>query len=221
MWTAILCDLDGTLIDAHVDIAAAFRQALRRVVAGPLPPPAAIARHIGKPLLEMAAALGYPLSPPQDAAFLRFYRQAAARRADRATRPYPGVRETLQRLSPLAFAVVTTKETAQARAVLQRLQLAPFFCHVQGWEPGLRLKPAPDTVYAALAALRCPPAAALLVGDTAADILAGKAAGVATCAATYGFGDLQALRQARPDYWLAAFADLIPLVRRPPAPAGH
>jgi len=97
--------------------------------------------------------------------------------------------------------------------VLRRLALTPFFQHIQGGTPGLRLKPAPDTVLAALSALHCAPTHTLMVGDTPADILAGKAAGTATCAVTYGFGRRDALLQCTPDHVIDAFGDLVMLVR--------
>src|SRR5215470_1887167 len=92
-------------------------------------------------------------------------------------------------------------------------QLGSFFQHIQGWVPGLQLKPAPDAVIAALAALRCAPQQALMVGDTPADILAGKAAGLKTCAVTYGFGTLKDLRHCQPDYVIDTFSDLVSLVK--------
>jgi phosphoglycolate phosphatase len=112
----------------------------------------------------------------------------------------------------VTFGVVTTKAQAQAEFVLQHLQLAHFFRHVQGWQPGLQLKPAPDALLAALTALRCPPPQALMVGDTTADILAGKAAGVQTCAVTYGYGSLAELQQCEPEYVIDTFSALCPLI---------
>jgi phosphoglycolate phosphatase-like HAD superfamily hydrolase len=115
-------------------------------------------------------------------------------------------------LSATTFGVVTTKAQEQAELVLHRLHLSPFFRHIQGWQPGLRLKPAPDTVLAALAALACPPEQTLMVGDTAADVLAGKAAGLKTCAVTYGYGAVRELQQCAPDYRIGTFSELLPLV---------
>jgi phosphoglycolate phosphatase len=76
----------------------------------------------------------------------------------------------------------------------------------------LQLKPAPDAIIAALAALCCAPQQALMVGDTAADILAGKAAGLRTCAVTYGFGSPAELQHCQPDYVIDTFSDLVRLV---------
>jgi HAD superfamily hydrolase (TIGR01509 family) len=210
--TTVLCDLDGTLIDSQRDIALAFQYALRHIVVDALPDEAAIAQHIGKPLEHMARELGYPLSPAQLTAFLDTYRSRYAAFCTHHTRPYPGVTATLHALSSLTFGIVTTKAQEQAETVLRQLQLTSFFQHIQGWVPGLQLKPAPDALVVALAALRCAPQQALMVGDTAADILAGKAAGLKTCAVTYGFGTLQELQQCQPDYVIDAFSDLVRLV---------
>ena len=211
--TTILCDLDGTLVDSRHDIAVAFQHAWRTVVGDTPPEIAAIAQHIGKPLAEMLSELGRRLSPPQLGTFLTAYRHMYARQDAHLTELYPGVVATLQDLSSYTLGLVTTKEPGQAEMVLRRLALSPFFQHVQGGTPGLRLKPAPDAVLVALSALHCAPAHALMVGDTPADILAGKAAGTATCAVTYGFGTRQALLQCAPDYVIDAFGELVPLVR--------
>jgi HAD superfamily hydrolase (TIGR01509 family) len=211
--TTILFDLDGTLVDSQRDIAAAFQHAWRSVVGGIPPSPTAIAQHIGKPLADMLSDLGGTLSPSLLNTFLTEYRGTYARQDARLTQPYPGVILTLQALSTSSLGVVTTKELSQAEFVLRRLALIQFFQHIQGGSLGLRLKPAPDTVLAALAALRCEPRHALMVGDTPADVLAGKAAGTMTCAVTYGFGTREALLDCAPDYVIESFGELADVVR--------
>jgi phosphoglycolate phosphatase len=211
--TTILCDLDGTLVDSRLDIAVAFQDAWQAVVGGTPPSATVIAQHIGKPLAEMFCELGGLSSPPLIGAFLTAYRHIYARQDAYLSQPYPGVIDTLQALSTFTLGIVTTKEPEQADLVLRRLGLIPFFQHIQGGTPGLRLKPAPDTLLAALAIIDCAPLHALMVGDTPADILAGKAAGVMTCAVTYGFGRREALLQCAPDYVIDTFGELLTLVR--------
>lgn len=210
--TTILYDLDGTLIDSRRDIAMAFQYALRRLTADALPGEDAIAQHIGKPLAQMARELGYHFTPAQETLFLETYRARYAASGAHHTHLYPGVLTTLHALSALAFGIVTTKAQDQAETVLRDLQMTSFFQHIQGGVPGLRLKPAPDMVIAALTALRCLPQQALMVGDTAADILAGKAAGLTTCAVTYGFGTPEELQASQPDYVIDTFSELVALV---------
>jgi HAD superfamily hydrolase (TIGR01509 family) len=211
--TTILCDLDGTLVDSQQDIAVAFQHAWQTVIGGTSPHAAAIAQHIGKPLAEMVSGLGGVLSPLLLDTFLTTYRSTYAQQDACLTHPYPGVIATLRALSTFTLGIVTTKEQGQAEIVLQRLALTSFFRHIQGGTPSLRLKPAPDTVLAALTAVGCAPQQALMVGDTPADILAGKAAGTLTCAVTYGFGTREALLECAPDYVIDTFSNLVTLVR--------
>jgi phosphoglycolate phosphatase len=212
--STVLCDLDGTLVDSRLDIAVAFRHAWRTVIGGTPPGATAIAQHIGKPLADMLCDLGVLLPSPLVNAFLTAYRHAYARQGAGLTRLYPGVIATLRALSPFSLGIVTTKEPQQADVVLRRLGLRPFFRHVQGGTPGLRLKPAPDAIHASLTALRCEPLQALMVGDTPADILAGQAAGITTCAVTYGFGRREVLLQCAPDYVIEAFGELLTVVQK-------
>jgi phosphoglycolate phosphatase len=211
--TTILCDLDGTLVDSRHDIAMSFQHAWQTVVGGTPPDTEAIVQHIGKPLAEMLSDLGVQLSALRLTTFLTTYRCTYAKQDARLTQLYPEVITTLQALSSYTLGIVTTKESGQAKIVLQRLALTPFFRHIQGGAPGLRLKPAPDTILAALATLNCAPPQALMVGDTPADILAGKAAGTLTCAVTYGFGAWDALLRCRPDFVIDSFSELPTLMR--------
>jgi phosphoglycolate phosphatase len=208
MITTVLFDLDGTLIDSQRDIAHAFQQALQYMTDAALPHESAIARHIGKPLAQMLHDLGHSLTVAQVDAFVATYRRLYITHGTRYTQPYPGVMATLRALSSHTFGVVTTKDQHQAEHVLHQVRLAPFLQHIQGSTAGMRLKPAPDAIFAALRALGCQPQQALMVGDTTADILAGKAAGVTTCAVTYGYGTREELQQCHPDYVIETFSEL-------------
>jgi phosphoglycolate phosphatase-like HAD superfamily hydrolase len=41
-----------------------------------------------------------------------------------------------------------------------------------------------------------------MVGDSPADMEAGRAAGVKTCAVLYGYGQPEAMARFEPDYWI-------------------
>ena len=212
LYRTVLCDLDGTLIDSSQEIASAFRYALDQIVPGDVPQPAAIAQHIGKPLAQMISDLGYRLSRPQLTRFLEAYRAHYDAHGTGNIHVYPGVTETLSALNSTVFGVVTTKAPQHAQAALAHLGMAHFFRHIQGTTPNLRPKPAPDTILQALTALQCDPAQTIMVGDTPADIQAGQAAGIKTCAVSYGFGNLQALNDTGPDYWITSFDELAHIV---------
>ena len=75
-----------------------------------------------------------------------------------------------------------------------------------------RGKPHPETVERARERFPAPAQRTLVVGDTSFDMQMGRAAGVATCAVTYGMHSGAALRALRPDYVIDRFGSLRPLV---------
>jgi phosphoglycolate phosphatase-like HAD superfamily hydrolase len=58
-------------------------------------------------------------------------------------------------------------------------------------------------------ALNARPEDCLFVGDSAADMEAGRKAGMRTCAVRYGYGKPEILAQWRPDYWIDHPSELL------------
>jgi phosphoglycolate phosphatase-like HAD superfamily hydrolase len=147
--------------------------------------------------------------------FLSIYRESYRSRDARMTLPYPGVIPTLQALSKFTLGVVTTKEPEQAEIVLRWLGLNCFFKHIEGLTGRFVRQAGSRYRSSGLAALHCKPSQALMVGDTPADMLAGKAAGARTCAVTYGFGTREALLHCAPDSVIDSFGELLTVLREP------
>jgi phosphoglycolate phosphatase len=191
---AIVFDLDGTLVDSFDDISAAFRRSFH--VIGVEPPAADTVRTlIGQPLRDMYA----PWAPGEaiDALVAEYRRDYADRCAD-STRPFPGIVDLLAALRERGHgvAVATTKTTWMARTVIGRVGLEDHVDHVQGTD-GFPHKPAPDVITHALAGVGR--AGAWMIGDAVTDVVAGRAAGLRTCAVTWGVHSEADLRAAGPD----------------------
>ena len=123
------------------------------------------------------------------------------------TAVYPGVAEALAAL-PGRKSTATTKGTPTTRAVLEQFGLLQYFDHVQGTD-GIPSKPAPDVLLAALEGLQAAPSDCLMVGDSAADMEAGRRAGIKICAVRYGYGKPQDLAKWEPDYWISDLRELL------------
>lgn len=61
-------------------------------------------------------------------------------------------------------------------------------------------KPHPEGLYKALETLKANPEDAIMVGDSNADVLAGKNAKTKTVGVTYAFSSTNVIKQADPDY---------------------
>ena len=194
-----LFDVDGTLLDSAADIVGAIQQA----IAGTGRPGADfeflkgyVGHHLGAPFGDIFPDYG----PSQIDELIRQYRTFYLARGHKMTRVYPGVPEALAALGGRK-STATTKGTPTTRAVLEQFGLIQYFDHVQGTD-GFPYKPAPDVILTAMAALDARPEDCLMVGDSAADMEAGKRAGVKICAVRYGYGKPEDLARFAPDFWI-------------------
>jgi len=202
-----LFDIDGTLLDSAEDICGAIQKVLASR------PPARdvtfeyLKTFIGLNLIDLFAEVYPDYSAEQIDGLFQEYRANYHAREHKQTMPFPGVSEALGRLSGRK-STATAKGSRTTRAVLEKFGLLQYFEHVQGTD-GFPSKPAPDVVLTALSALGAKPDDCLFVGDSPADMEAGRRAGVRTCAVRYGYGQSDELAKWAPDYWVSDLRELL------------
>jgi HAD superfamily hydrolase (TIGR01509 family) len=205
-FSAYLFDVDGTLLDSATDICGAIQAVLantrQNAVADDF-----LRSYIGRHLYDLFGDLLPEYTREQMDQMLVDYRRIYLARNHSLTRAYPGVADALAAL-PGRKSTATTKGTPTTRAVLQLFGLLPYFDHVQGTD-GFPAKPEPDVILASLKVLSVSPADCLLIGDSAADMQAGRRAGVKTCAVLWGYGRREDLAKWKPDYWIAHPLELL------------
>jgi HAD superfamily hydrolase (TIGR01509 family) len=169
---------------------------------------------IGQPLESVVRELGYPADKESTRRFANAYRAYYAEHYDDDTKVYPGTKELLEKLrsAGVKLALVTTKHQTQAEFTLAGAGLSRYFNYVHGWLEGRKHKPDPEPVLAALSRLDAQPGAAIMVGDSELDMQSAKAAGIDTCAVTYGFRPAWFLKSFHPDFLVARPADVAPIV---------
>ncbi|MBP1691987.1 MAG: phosphoglycolate phosphatase [Bacteroidetes bacterium] len=196
----IIFDFDGTLTDSRRDIAGAQLWALRELGFHHYQEED-LFRLIGKPLQETFERLlpreHHPKIPDAIALYAEYYPP----RSLNTTTLFPGVPETLRSLRERGhrLAVASTKKGAGIQRVTDHFGITSLFDRLQGSD-GIAFKPAPDVIHMVLENEGWQSEDTLMVGDTDADILAGKAASVATCAVTYGALSADELSALHPDY---------------------
>lgn len=189
MIPTLILDLDGTLVDSVPDLAAALNRSLtRRDLPGFTETEVAAMVGDGASALVRRAYEARGRSPDDDAlpGFLRDY----ARHAAVATRPYPGVPETLNRLhhDGWRLAICTNKPEAPTLTLLDALGLRRHFAAICCGDGPVARKPDPAHPLETLRLAGGDPAAAVLVGDHHNDVLAAKAAGLPVIHAAWGYG---------------------------------
>jgi phosphoglycolate phosphatase len=194
-----LFDLDGTLIDSRADIANSLNLALARMDLPPLHE-SCIADFVGEgvqKLIErslLATTGREPESTLTQKGIVLFREEYGNHLLDR-TRLCPNVTQALDCLPWAKFAVVSNKPENLSRRILEGLGLARRFCIILGGDSTQNRKPDPESLLKAMNLCKALPVETVMVGDSAVDIEAGKAAGVFTCGILGGFrprGELEA-----------------------------
>lgn len=195
----IVFDLDGTLVDTAPDLVRALNQVLGEQNISSAPPEAVrhLVGHGARALIEGGAALaGVHIEATRlddlTERFIDIYRSDIAQ----LSRPFPGAESMLDSLmgAGATLAVCTNKRTQLSIELLEALGLAFRFAAIVGSDAVSRRKPDPvhltETVRLAGGRTdRC-----VMVGDTASDVDAARAAGIPVIAVAFGYGDSTALK---------------------------
>lgn len=173
----------------------------------------------GAPVLveRAVAAQGLAADAARQAALLDrfFHHYGRLQEVDEcAAEPYPGAREALAALhaAGLPLAVVTNKYHRFATGLLQRLDLARYLKVVVGGDTCERRKPDPMPLQHACAQLGVAPADAWMVGDSANDVEAARAAGMPVVLVPYGYTEGQDPRSWPCDHLVETLTQLPDLV---------
>ena len=218
MYTTYIFDLDGTLLDTLDDLAASVNYALR-THGMPEHSIDDVRRFVGngvRKLMERAVPDGAdnPLFDETFASFRQYYMDHSLD----TTRPYEGVPETLAALKARGcqLAVVSNKMMAATQTLCRHF--FPDTIEVAIGEDeaaGIRKKPAPDTVHAALKALGVGKENAVYVGDSDVDIQTAHNSGIPCISVLWGFRDRDFLQQNGAETFISTPSDLLSNKKEP------
>ncbi len=189
---ALLFDLDGTLVDTAPDLAGTMNDIMAKLSL-PAIPVAEVRKLVGhgaRYLIEHALAFHGRDAPRAEvdgmfSAFLDIY----AARIAQESRPYPSVELVLDVLAAkgAALAVVTNKPEGLTLLLLDALGMMPRFGAIVGYDTAARPKPFADPIRLACERLGRPVERAIMIGDSATDVGAARAAGIPVIAVRHGY----------------------------------
>lgn len=195
--SAVIFDLDGTLLDTLEDIASAFNAVLKNRGL-PVHPTDAYRHFVGDgPRVLTERALPADRRDPETiesclAGYLDTYRNNSQVDA----RPYSGIPELLDELSRrnIPMAVVSNKVHEAAVGSVSTLLSGWRFSPVFGFREGIPRKPDPFMALAAAEKLDLSPERIAFVGDTAVDMQTARAASMTPVGVLWGFRTEEELR---------------------------
>lgn len=219
---AILFDLDGTLLDTSRD----FHVAINKVLAIQQKPSADYATirdaiSFGSKRIVADAFKRPNLSDAEVAAYvdelLPVFLEHYAATGFKNTFAFPGIDDLLASLerSNISWGIVTNKHKILTEPLLQKTGYFDRSACVVCGDTTPNPKPAPDPLLYACDLLQVDPKDCVFIGDAQTDIEAGKAAGMRTIAAAFGFvpnnvniADWQA------DAIVASAQDILPVINK-------
>lgn len=189
MKTAILFDMDGTLLDTLADLHVAVNYALT-TCGYPERTLEEVCRFVGNGAGQLIR-LATPEGGDRNAVMAEF-QQYYSQHCNCLTKPYAGIPEALRTLGEsYPLAIVSNKPDIAAKE-LGKIYFPGIY--TLGESPVCPRKPAPDMVHKAMEALgveRC-----VYVGDSDVDIMTAKNAGVPCLSVTWGFRGVEELTAA-------------------------
>lgn len=215
--SAIIFDLDGTLLNSICDIAACGNDALAAIGFPPLSVELYRA-YVGDGVRNLAKKV-LPDGHRDDETvrtFLGLYGELYGRRWNETTAPYPGVMRMLAELSErrVPLAVLSNKRDEFMKACVSELLPGIRFTEVRGESESTPTKPDPRGALAVAATLGVEPAGCLFVGDSEIDAETARRAGMPFVAVEWGYRSRAQLEQAGAQHFVREPSELLAMLER-------
>ena len=202
----IIFDLDGTLVDSKEGLVDSVNFALKEVGAKEKSKKEIIS-YIGigiDHLIRSSLGREYENRFEETKSVFENYRRSFPD----GSKLYPGVKEILEYFKDKKKVIATNGKHEFAVLALKRTNIYDYFADVVGGDDVDCMKPSSCPLDIAMKRFNADKEKTVIVGDMYLDILAGKKAGISTCAVTYGIGKNEDITKAKPDFIIDDILDL-------------
>lgn len=213
MFSHMLFDLDGTLIDSKRGIFNAVRYTLNKLGIAQSSWPADFNPFIGPPLRDSFREL-FNFSPDMAEKATVIYREYYGNQGLYEFDVYEGIATVLPQLhqSGKTICLVTSKAEVYARKMIASTSFASCFVEISGCEiDGTRSHKHELINYTLNKLSMEPDEKILMIGDRYHDIRGAKLAGISSAAVLYGYGSEEELREESPTLFIRKPDDLLAL----------
>jgi len=215
LYKAVICDLDGTLLDTLEDLADAANRALAEMRM-PQHPVADYRYFVGDGLMSLIERI-VPAESKEEKKILEVaaaFRQHYAHNWDAKSHPYAGVEIMLSSLAEagVPLAVLSNKPHEFTLLCVERLLAGHSFSSILGQREGVPKKPDPIGALEIAERLQVSPEQCLYLGDTDVDMQTARRAGMCAVGVLWGFRTREELVESGAEHLLQKPADIFALL---------
>lgn len=204
----VIYDFDGVLIDSAAGIANSVQATQRHFATNVMDIPAIVSfvGHGAKYLIDGCLA---ELPEDDRKTALVWYKNYYHENCMFGTSLYPTVKETLEFFysREIPQFIVSNKPEPITRTIVKELEAEKYFQGMYGPESLKNMKPDPEGLLKCMES--CNRHKGIMVGDSYTDILAGKRAGIHTCGALYGMGNMDKLKAENADIYVNTLGEML------------
>jgi len=210
----VIFDLDGTLLDTHVDLVESLNHTISALGLEPVSYDdlTHLVGHGARVMIERACRLrGHPLEADALPALMeRFIAHYAGNMPGR-TEPYPGLVAAMDRLKSKGYrlAVCTNKMESLALGLLEKLDLTRYFDAITGGDSFEYRKPDARHLTGTISRAGGDISRTVMIGDSVNDIAVARNASVPSIAVPFGYSDVP-VSALGPDHIITHFDELTP-----------
>lgn len=204
----LIFDLDGTISDPFVGISRSINHALESLSYDAVDPER-IRPMIGPPLTEIFEHFLGALAQDDMQDLVDKYRERYATVGYAENQIYADIPDIISQLSASGYqmGICTSKRADYAARIVDMFGLSSHFTFIDGGDVGVEKRQQIQSMVASgLFA-----GTAIMIGDRAVDVIAGKLNGVASAGVLWGFGERPELEAAAPDHLLESPGELLNL----------
>lgn len=207
-YETLIFDLDGTISDPFVGISRSINHALESLQFDPVDPER-VRPMIGPPLTEIFEHFLGDLSESVMQDLVDKYRERYATLGYAENEIYADIPDIIAALAANGYrlGICTSKRADYAARIVEMFGLSGHFSFVDGGDVGIEKRQQIER----LVANGLTASSAVMIGDRAVDVIAGKSNELASVAVLWGFGDRTELEGAAPDHLLESPVQLLDL----------
>lgn len=214
-YSAVLFDLDGTLIDSLEDLADSANEVLEKY--GYNTHTIATYKKLigrgGRNLIRKALPSGTQEKVITEV--LEDYRKIYGRNYLNKTKPYSGIFEMLEvlKLTNIKMGICSNKPHKHTNEIVDKLLGRKYFSAVLGEREGVPQKPHPASLLEAAELLKVNPIETIYLGDSGIDMESAYMAGMLAAGATWGFSDKEELEKFGAKVFVTTPFELIAFIK--------